>query len=217
MLETLKETVCTLNLQLPKNGLVTMTSGNVSARDRETGYVVIKPSGIPYEQLTPRHMVVVDTEGHVVEGEYMPSVDTETHLYIYKHRGDVNGVVHTHSPYATSFAALGRGIPPVLTSIADMFGGEIPVGPYASVGGEEIGRAVVGHIGHSPAILLKNHGVFTIGPTPQAALKAAVVLEDVAKIVHLAMLKGTPAEIPESEVTRAHHYYQTMYGQKVSS
>ncbi|MBO8162685.1 MAG: class II aldolase/adducin family protein [Brevibacillus sp.] len=216
MLENLKQLVWELNLELPKNRLVTMTSGNVSARDLETGYVVIKPSGVPYERLAPADMVVVDLNGQVIEGSRKPSVDTDTHLYIYRNRDDVNGGVHTHSPYATSFAVLGQGIPPVLTSVADIFGGPVPIGPYAAVGGEQIGRAVLEHIGESPAILMKNHGVFAIGPTPELALKAAVVLEDVAKIVHLAMLKGTPLEIPEHEVARAHHYYQTMYGQKQS-
>ncbi|UFJ42348.1 class II aldolase/adducin family protein [Brevibacillus humidisoli] len=216
MLESLKSLVCELHLELPKNQLVTMTSGNVSARDRESGYVVVKPSGVPYEQLSPADMVVVNLDGQVIEGNQRPSVDAETHLYIYRERDDINGVVHTHSPYATSFAVLGQGIPPVLTSVADIFGGPVPVAPYAAVGGEQIGRAVVEHIGHSPAILMQNHGVFTVGPTPQLALKAAVVLEDVAKTIHLAMLRGMPIEIPEQEVERAHRYYQTMYGQKQS-
>ncbi len=214
MLEQLKETVCELNLELPKNGLVTMTSGNVSARDPATGYVVIKPSGLSYDRMTPATMVVVDLDGNVIEGALKPSVDTATHLYIYRHRPDVNGVVHTHSNYATAFAALGRPIPAVLTAIADEFGGPIPVGPYAAIGGEEIGKAVVDHIGRSPAILMQNHGVFAIGPTPEKALKAAVMCEDVAKTVHLAMQLGAPIEIPEEEVQRGYMQYQEKYGQK---
>lgn len=204
MLEKLKERVYKMNMMLPKNNLVTMTSGNVSGRDVETGYVVIKPSGIPYEEMQPEDMVVVDLNGNIIEGKWKPSVDTATHLYIYRHRSDVNGIVHTHSPYATSFAALGKPIPVYLTAIADEFGGPIPVGPYAKIGGEEIGEAVIKYIGRSPAILMKNHGVFTIGKTPEEAVKAAVMLEDVAKTVHLALLLGEPEEIPEEEVKRAH-------------
>jgi L-ribulose-5-phosphate 4-epimerase len=214
MLEQLKEIVCEMNLELPKNRLVTMTSGNVSGRDPQTNYVVIKPSGVSFEELRPEHMVVVDLQGNQIEGDLKASVDTPTHLYIYRSRPDVNGVVHTHSNYATSFAALGKGIPACLTAIADEFGGPIPCGPYCQIGEEEIGQAVVEHIGECPAILLQNHGVFTIGPTPQAALKAAVMVEDVAKTVHLAMLRGEPIAIPAEEVARGHKRYKDKYGQK---
>ena len=214
MLEELKERVCELNLELPRNRLVVATSGNVSGRDPETGYVVIKPSGVKYSELKPTLMVVVDLDGNVVEGKLAPSVDTKTHLYVYRHRPDVNGIVHTHSNYATSFAALGQPIPVYLTAIADEFGGEIPVGGYAKIGGEEIGREIVRSIGKSPAILMKNHGVFTIGPTPEDALKAAIMVEDVAKTVHLALLRGKPDEIPPEEVARAHKAYMEKYGQK---
>jgi len=214
VLKDLKTRVYRMNLMLPKNNLVTMTSGNVSGRDPESGFVVIKPSGIPYEELSPEDMVVVDLDGEVIEGRWKPSVDTATHLYIYRHRPDVNGIVHTHSPYATSFAALGRPIPVYLTAIADEFGGQIPVAPYARVGGEEIGKAILDHIGDCPAILLKNHGVFTVGNTPEAAVKAAVMLEDVAKTVHLALQLGNPEEIPDDEVRRAHQQYVSKYGQR---
>jgi L-ribulose-5-phosphate 4-epimerase len=163
--------------------------------------------------MTPDDMVVVDLDGNVVEGKLKPSVDTATHLYVYRHRSDVNGIVHTHSPYATSFAALGRSIPVYLTAIADEFGCAIPVGPYAKIGGEEIGQAIVDYIGESPAILMKNHGVFTIGNSPEAALKAAVMVEDTAKTVHLSLLLGTPDVIPDEEVKRAHERYMTKYGQ----
>lgn len=205
--------VCQLNQQLPREGLVTMTSGNVSGRDPETGLIAIKPSGVSFEDLTPEKIPLVDIDGNVVEGDYKPSVDTATHLYIYRSRDDVRGVVHTHSNYATSFAALGQPIPCVLTAISDEFGGPVPCGPYCQIGEEEIGRAVVEHIGTSPAILLQNHGVFTIGPSPAAALKAAVMLEDVAKTVHLAMLRGTPIPIPDEEIARAHRRYVEKYGQ----
>ena len=202
-----------MNLELPKSGLVTWTSGNVSGRDRETGYVVIKPSGVRYEEMQPEDLVVVDLEGNIIEGRLKPSVDTATHLYIYRHRPDVGGVAHTHSPYATSLAALGRPIPVYLTAIADEFGGPVPVGAYAQIGGEAIGEEIVRAIGQSPAILMRNHGVFTIGPTPTAATKAAVMVEDAAKTVHLALLLGTPDEIPAEEVARARRRYLEKYGQ----
>ncbi|HEY3378692.1 MAG TPA: L-ribulose-5-phosphate 4-epimerase [Armatimonadota bacterium] len=213
MLEALRAVVCAMNKALPKEGLVTMTSGNVSGRDPETNLVVIKPSGISFDDLTPENLVVVDLQGHVVEGTLAASVDTPTHLVVYRARPDVHGVAHTHSNFATSFAALGLAIPAVLTAIADEFGGPIPCGPYCQIGEEAIGEAIVAHIGHSPAILMQNHGVFTVGPTPQAALKAAVMCEDVAKTVHLAMLLGAPAPIPEEEIERGHRRYQEKYGQ----
>jgi L-ribulose-5-phosphate 4-epimerase len=213
MLEKLRQEVWQMNLELPKNRLVTMTSGNVSGRDRGTNYVVIKPSGVKYEDLKSSDMVVVDLEGKVIEGELNPSFDTLTHLYVYRHRQDVNGIVHTHSNYATSFAVLGEPIPICLTAMADQFGGPIPVGAYAQIGEEEIGKEIIRSIRESPAILMKNHGVFTIGPSPREALKTAVMLEDVAKTVFLAMLRGTPHEIPAEEVKRAHKKYMEQYGQ----
>ncbi|MDH4209506.1 MAG: L-ribulose-5-phosphate 4-epimerase [Anaerolineae bacterium] len=216
MLEGLREEVWKLNLELPRHNLVVWTSGNVSGRDFGSGLVVIKPSGVPYDELTPHDLVIVDLDGRVVEGDFEPSVDTATHLYIYRRRPDVGGVVHTHSPYATSFAALGRPIPVYLTAIADEFGGPIPVGDYAKIGGEEIGREIIRSIGESPAILMKNHGVFTVGLTPQAAVKAAVMVEDAAKTVHLALLLGQPDLIPEEEVARAHRRYVEKYGQDPS-
>lgn len=213
MLEKLRDEVRRLHLELPSNGLVTWTGGNVSARDPETGLVVIKPSGVRYEDLQPGHLVVVDLDGRVVEGALKPSSDTASHLYIYRHRPDVRGVVHTHSPYATAFAALGRPIPVYLTAQADEFGGPIPCGPFALIGGEEIGRVVVESIGSSPAILLKNHGVFTIGGTAEGAVKAAVMVEDVARTVWLALQIGQPEEIPASEVAKLHARYKNVYGQ----
>ncbi|MDH7601478.1 MAG: L-ribulose-5-phosphate 4-epimerase [Armatimonadota bacterium] len=214
LLPELRKLICEINQALPKERLVTMTSGNASGRDPETGYVVIKPSGVPFEELTPDKMVVLDLQCNVVEGELKPSVDARTHVYIYRHRPDINAIIHTHSNYATSFAALGKPIPVVLTAIADEFGQEIPCAPYAQIGEEQIGEAVVKYIGTCRAILLQNHGVFAVGPDPKEALKAAVMCEDVAKTVHLAMLKGTPIPIPEEEVRRAYKRYQEKYGQK---
>ena len=213
MLEELREQVWRLHLELPRNGLVRWTGGNVSARDPETGYVVIKPSGVHYESLRPEHLVIVGLDGQRIEGDLKASSDTASHLYIYRHRPDVCGVVHTHSPYATAFAALGRPIPVYLTAIADEFGGPIPCGGFALIGGEEIGQVVVESIGDSPAVLLKNHGVFTVGPTAEAAVKAAVMVEDVARTVWLALQMGQPDEIPAEDVAKLHHRYTHEYGQ----
>jgi len=213
MLERLRAQVHKLNLELPKNGLVAWTSGNVSARDPETGHVVIKPSGVKYEDLGPEQLVILDADGEIVEGDLKPSSDTASHLYIYRHRPDVNGVVHTHSPYATAFAALGRPILVYLTAMADEFGGPVPCGGFALIGGEQIGQVVVESIGSSPAVLLKNHGVFAIGKTAEAAVKAAVMVEDVARTVWLALQLGQPDEIPPEDVAKLHHRYTHVYGQ----
>jgi L-ribulose-5-phosphate 4-epimerase len=213
MLELLREELLRLHLELPRNHLVVWTGGNVSARDAASGLVVIKPSGVRYEDLRPEHFVVLDLEGRVVEGALKPSSDTASHLYIYRHRPDVHGIVHTHSSYATAFAALGRPIPVCLPAIADEFGGPIPCAGFALIGGEEIGRQVVEHIGSSPAVLLKNHGVFTVGPTAEAAVKAAVMVEDAARTVWLALQLGEPQEIPPEDVARLHRRYSERYGQ----
>jgi L-ribulose-5-phosphate 4-epimerase len=211
--QALRREVCAMNLELPKQGLVTWTGGNVSGRDPETGYVVIKPSGVRYEDLSPDKLVVVSLDGTVVEGPLKPSVDTATHLYVYRHRPDVGGVVHTHSTYATSFAMLGQAIPVYLTAMADEFGTEIPIGAYCQIGDEQIGQEIVRSIGDSPAILIRSHGVFTIGKSPEAAVKAAVMTEDVAKTVHIALLRGQAEPLPADEVARLHRVYLEHYGQ----
>ena len=213
MLQALREELWRLHLELPRNNLVTWTSGNVSVRDPESGYVLIKPSGVSFEDLRPEHMVIVDLDGQRIEGALKASSDTASHLYVYRHRPDVNGVVHTHSPYATAFAALGRPIPVYLTAIADEFGGPIPCGGFALIGGEQIGQVVVESIGDSPAVLLKNHGVFTVGPTVEAAVKAAVMVEDVARTVWIALQMGQPDEISPEDVAKLRHRYTHEYGQ----
>jgi L-ribulose-5-phosphate 4-epimerase len=213
LLETLREEVWQLHQELPRHGLVVWTGGNVSGRDAQTGHVVIKPSGVRYEDLKPEHLIVVDVDGRVIEGQLKPSSDTASHLYIYRQRPDLRGIVHTHSAYATAFAALGRPIPVYLTAQADEFGGPIPCGPFALIGGEEIGRVVVESIGRSPAVLLKNHGVFTVGATPTAAVKAAVMVEDVARTAWIALTLGRPDEIPAADVERLHARYTNVYGQ----
>jgi L-ribulose-5-phosphate 4-epimerase len=213
LLEKLREIVWKCNLDLPKNGLIKMTSGNVSGRDPETGLVVIKPSGYSYEEMTPEHMVVVDLDCRVIEGDLKPSTDTDTHLFVYRHRPDVFGMVHTHSPYATSFAVLGQTIPACLTASA-MLGGEIPLGGYAPIGGAEIGQEIIDKIGRSLAIIMQNHGVFTIGSSPEQATKLAVEVEEIAKITHLAMLRGQPILLTPVQVDYMVDLYRNEYGQR---
>jgi L-ribulose-5-phosphate 4-epimerase len=213
-LQALRDQLVTLHEELPRNNLVVWTGGNVSARDPESGLVAIKPSGVRYEDLTAESMVVLDPDGTVVEGTNSPSSDTYSHQYIYRHRPDVNGVVHTQSRYATAFAAVGREIPVFLTGQADEFGGPIPCAGFSLIGDDSIGRLVVEGIGRSPAILLKNHGVFTIGPTATAAVKAAVMTEDVAATAFLALQLGTPDLLPDDVVAKLHDRYTNVYGQR---
>lgn len=213
LLSAIREELVILNQALPENNLVVWTGGNVSVRDPESNLVAIKPSGLMFPQPTPESMVVVDLDGKVIEGILKPSSDTASHLYIYKHREDVNGVVHTHSSYATAFAANGQAIPCYLTAQGDEFGGPIPCGGFALIGGEEIGKIVVESIGKSPGVLLKNHGVFTIGSTGKAALKAAVMVEDIARTAWLASQIGQPDEIPQELIDKLYDRYQNVYGQ----
>ncbi len=213
MLEPLRQQVWKLHLELPRYNLVTWTSGNISARDPESGLVVIKPSGLMYAELRPENMVVVDLNGKIVEGNFKPSSDTASHLYIYRHRPQINGVVHTHSRFATAFAALGKPIPVYLTAIADEFGMSIPCGGFALIGSEAIGKAILEAIGDCPAVLMKNHGVFTVGANAEAAVKAAVMVEDIAATVWLALQIGQPDEIPAEDVAKLRRRYTTEYGQ----
>lgn len=213
LLEALRKEVWECNLELPKNNLVTMTSGNVSGRDPETNLIVIKPSGYKYEQLTPADLVVVDLAGNVIEGHLKPSVDTATHLYIYNHRPDVFGVAHTHSVYASVFAVLGKSIPPCLTTCA-LVGGEVPIGGFVPIGGEAIGAEIVAKIGNARAIIMQNHGVFTIGDSATQATKMAVIVEEVAKITYLAMLHGTPIVLTPEQLAQTMDLYEHRYGQR---
>jgi L-ribulose-5-phosphate 4-epimerase len=211
--------VCDLHAALVDNGLVAWTSGNVSARVPGGGgpdLMVIKPSGVAYPDLTPESMVVCDLDGTRVDGDFSPSSDTATHAYVYRHLPHVGGVVHTHSPYATAWAARGEPVPCVITAMADEFGGEIPAGPFALIGGDEIGRGVVATLaGHrSPAVLMRSHGVFTIGATARGAVKAAVMCEDAARTVHLARAHGSVTPLPQDQIDALYHRYQTQYGQR---
>ena len=206
-----------LHQALVTNGLVVWTGGNVSARIRVENapdIFVIKPSGVAYENLDAAAMVVCDLDGNLIEGTRSPSSDTAAHAYVYRKMPEVGGVVHTHSNYATAWAARGEAIPCVLTAQADEFGGEIPVGPFAIIGDDSIGRGIVETLtGHrSPAVLMQNHGVFTIGATPKAAVKAAVMCEDVAKTTHLAVALGAPKPISPSNIDALYNRYQNVYG-----
>lgn len=214
--EKVRHTVCDLHAELVRYGLVAWTAGNVSGRVPGTSTFVIKPSGVSYDALTPESIVVCDLDGSLVDGELAPSSDTAAHAYVYRHRPDVGGVVHTHSTYATAWAARGEPVPCVLTAMADEFGGEIPVGPFAVIGDDSIGRGVVSTLaGHrSPAVLMRQHGVFTIGKDARAAVKAAVMCEDVARTVHIARQLGEPLPIPQGDVERLYERYQNVYGQR---
>ena len=208
--------VAALHAELPKYGLVVWTAGNVSARVPGQDLLVIKPSGVSYDDLTPENMVVCDLDGRVVEGEHAPSSDTEAQAYVYRNLPEVGGVVHTHSPYAVAWAARGEAIPCVTTMCADEFGGEIPVGPFAIIGDDSIGRGIVETLGESrsPAVLMQNHGVFTVGPSAKAAVKAAVMCEDVARSVHLSRQLGQPIPIAQPSVDALYDRYQNVYGQR---
>lgn len=216
LLPELREEVCRLHAELPRNQLVAWTSGNISARDPATDLVVIKPSGVRFEELTPASMVVTDLQGRVIDGDLAPSSDTASHCYIYRHMPAVNGVVHTHSRYATAFAVVGEPIPCVTTAMADEFGGEIPCAGFCLIGGEDIGKLVVDALrGHrSPAALLQNHGVFTIGESAEEAVKAAVMTEDNAAIVWTARQLGEVIPISQTEIDSLHARYQNVYGQR---
>jgi len=213
---TLRREVCGLHEQLTRYQLVVWTAGNVSARVPGHQLLVIKPSGVAYDDLTPENMVVCDLHGRVVEGEHAPSSDTDAQAYVYRAMPEVGGVVHTHSTYATAWASRREPVPCVLTMGADEFGGEIPVGPFAVIGDDSIGRGIVETLrdSRSPAVLMANHGVFAIGPTARAAVKAAVMCEDVARTVHVARQLGDPVPLAPAQVDALFDRYQNVYGQR---
>jgi L-ribulose-5-phosphate 4-epimerase len=212
----LRITLVGLHLDLVRNGLVVWTAGNVSARVPGADLLVIKPSGVDYDALTPESMVVCDLDGRVVEGDLAPSSDTATHAYIYRHLPRVGGITHTHSTYAVAWAARGESVPCVLTAMADEFGCDIPVAPFALIGTDAIGRAVVATLerSSSPAVLVQNHGPFTIGATARAAVKAAVMCEDVCRTVHISRQLGQPLAIAPDDIRKLHDRYQNEYGQR---
>ncbi|WBB80626.1 L-ribulose-5-phosphate 4-epimerase [Micromonospora sp. WMMD882] len=211
----LREQVAALHGELVRYNLVAWTAGNVSARVPGRDLMVIKPSGVSYDDLRADNMIVCDLDGVVVDGDLSPSSDTAAHAYVYRAMPEVGGVVHTHSGYATAWAARGEAIPCHLTAQADEFGGEIPVGPFALIGGDDIGKGIVATLsGHrSPAVLMRNHGVFTIGRDARAAVKAAVMCEDVARTAHLTRALGTPAPMAQADIDALYDRYQNVYGQ----
>lgn len=213
MLENIRKKIYKAHISLMEEKLVMWTSGNASAKDPKTNLVVIKPSGVSYDKLSPDNLVVVDLNGKIIEGELKPSVDMATHLYIYRNMPDVNSVIHTHSTYASAFAATGKEIPVCLTAMADFFGSNIPLGDLVLIGEEEIGKEIVNKIGNSKAIIMKNHGPFTIGASVNEALKAAVFLEEGAKTLIMAKILGEPQPIPEHTVDKLHKNYIEKYGQ----
>lgn len=215
VVEALKVEVAALHAELPRNQLVVWTAGNISARVPGADLLVIKPSGVSYDELDAAAMVVCDFDGNLVEGTHSPSSDTAAHAYVYRHLPEVGGVVHTHSDYATAWAARREPIPCVLTMIADEFGGDIPVGPFALIGDDSIGRGIVETLraSRSRAVLMASHGPFTIGGDAREAVKAAVMVEDVARTVHLARQFGEPIRLDQSDIDRLFDRYQNVYGQ----
>ncbi|MFC0105391.1 L-ribulose-5-phosphate 4-epimerase [Kibdelosporangium aridum] len=214
--EQICHTVADLHGELTRNELVIWTAGNVSARVPGEDLMVIKPSGVSYDELGAEKMVVTDLYGELVHGSLAPSSDTAAHAYVYRHMPEVGGVVHTHSTYATAWAARGEPIPCVLTMIADEFGGEIPVGPFAMIGDDSIGRGIVETLrgSRSPAVLMRNHGPFTVGKDARSAVKAAVMVEDVARTVHIAHQLGNPMPLKQEDIDRLHERYRNVYGQQ---
>ena len=215
----LRTEVAQLHAELTRNGLVAWTGGNVSARVSGADLFVIKPSGVSYDELGPENMILCDLDGTVISdtpgSDRAPSSDTAAHAYVYRNMPEVGGVVHTHSAYATAWAARGETIPCVLTAMADEFGGDIPIGPFAIIGDESIGEGIVATLtGHrSPAVLMQNHGVFTIGDSAKSAVKAAVMVEDVARTVHIARQGGELIPIPQASIDALYDRYQNVYGQ----
>jgi len=221
-----REVVARLHAELPKWGLVVWTAGNVSQRvrvpvacggadDGTADLLVIKPSGVTYDELTPESMVVCDLDGALVDGTRSPSSDTAAHAYVYRHMPRVGGVVHTHSTYATAWAARGEPVPCVLTMMGDEFGGPVPIGPFALIGDDSIGRGIVETLagGRSRAVLMRNHGPFTIGRDGQEAVKAAVMVEEVARTVHISRQLGEPLPIAPDDIDSLYHRYEYVYGQ----
>jgi L-ribulose-5-phosphate 4-epimerase len=218
-----RERVSTLHAELPRWELVVWTAGNVSERvivaeDGTPGpqdLFVIKPSGVSYDELSPEAMVVCNLDGTLVDGDRSPSSDTAAHAYVYANMDHIGGVVHTHSTYATAWAARGEEIPCGLTMMADEFGGPVPVGPFAIIGDDSIGRGIVDTLrdSRSPAVLMQNHGPFTIGADGKAAVKAAVMVEEVARTMHIARQLGDTVPIPQEKIDHLNNRYQNVYGQ----
>lgn len=218
-IQAVREDVARLHGELVRYGLVVWTGGNVSGRVPGADLFVIKPSGVSYDDLAPENMILCDLDGTVIPGspgsDRSPSSDTAAHAYVYRHMPHVGGVVHTHSTFAVAWAARGEEIPCVITAMADEFGGPIPIGPFAIIGDDSIGRGIVQTLsGHrSRAVLMQNHGPFTIGVDAKDAVKAAVMVEDVARTVHHAREAGPLIPIPQEAIDSLFDRYQNVYGQ----
>ena len=218
--EEAKRVVCELHSELIKWGLVVWTAGNVSQRvrgiDGAEDVLVIKPSGVPYDRLTPADMVVCDLDANLIIGEHSPSSDTAAHAYVYRHMPEVGGVTHTHSTYATAWAAIGEEVPCVLTMMADEFGGPVPIGPFALIGDDSIGRGIVETLSksNSPAVLMQNHGPVTIGRDAEASVKAAAMVEEVSRTIWVARQMGQLIPIPQEKIDSLHYRYKNVYGQR---
>ncbi|MDR3333624.1 MAG: class II aldolase/adducin family protein [Treponema sp.] len=215
MYEELRNEVYEMNMELFNEGLVVWTGGNVSGLAAEKGHIVIKPSGVPFKKLSPQNMVVTDLNGSVVEGDLAPSVDLPVHIYIYKHRPDVRGISHTHSPYATSFALLGQPIPAALSPIVHLLGSEVPCSRYAQAAYEDTGKAIIEAAGEKGlVVLVQRHGVFTMGKTPNESVKIATQVEEAARTIHYAMQRGKVEPMPDDEIKRCYDFYHANYGQE---
>lgn len=214
-IERLRVALTDLHAEILRWGLVVWTGGNVSTRVPGVDLMIIKPSGLSYDDLTPKSMVVCDLYGNVVQGEHAPSSDTDSHAYVYRHMPEVGGVVHTHSTYACAWAARGESVPCVLTAMGDEFGAEIPIGPFALIGSEDIGKGIVETLRdhRSRAVIMQNHGPFTIGKNAKDAVKAAVMCEDAARTVHISRQLGDPIPIAQEHIDALFDRYQNVYGQ----
>lgn len=187
---------------MSRGGLAPASWGNISARDPETDYVAITPSGIDYERLTRKDILVLDPMGKVIEGEGKPSSESPFHCCIYRHRAKINGIIHSHSVYATALATLKQRIPVVVSNLVTAAGGEIAVVPYTPAGSEELGEAILEKIGGMAAALLQNHGVVALGANLWKAFQAAAVVEDAAKIYTICRVLGEPTVVSHKEVAR---------------
>lgn len=213
LLEKLRKEVLQASLDLLNYNLVTLTGGNVSGRDEQTGYIAITPSGMDYRNLTPSDIVIVDVDGNIIDGKWKASVDLSDHLYIYKHREDINSIIHTHSTYSSCFAILNEPIECSSTTLANEVGGSVPVAKFSTPTSKKMGKCVIEAIGDKRACLLANHGVIAVGPSVGHALTAAVMLEDSAKVYYLAKSIGTPVLLPDEEIQRARDVFFNVYGQ----
>lgn len=213
LIENVRKECIDIGLKLLREQLVSVTMGNMSARDPETGLFAIKPAGIEYPDISLDDMVVMDLEGNKVEGSLKPSTEWPMHLLIYQERPDINAIVHTHSPYATSFAVTGKDIPPLNGEAAAM-GGAIECARYEAGGTRELGLAALEKLGEKDAVLLRNHGVLAVGPNLKRAFYAATIVENSARLFIMGSIIGTPQPLGEDLVKAIRYEYQYKYFQR---